>query len=86
MKKHIPLRMCMACREMKPKTELIRFVKTENTVVIDETNKHQSRGAYVCSSEECVKNLKKKHCLERFFGGECADAYEQLEKMFAREG
>ena len=86
MKKHIPLRMCMACREMKPKTELVRFVKTENKVVIDETNKQQSRGAYVCSSEECVKNLKKKHCLERVFGGECADAYEQLEKMFAREG
>ena len=26
MGKHIPLRMCMACREMKPKHELIRVV------------------------------------------------------------
>ncbi len=85
MKKHIPLRMCMACREMKPKSELIRFVKKENTVVVDDSMKQQSRGAYVCSSGECIKNLKKKHCLERFFGGECADAYEQLDNMFARE-
>ena len=85
MKKHIPLRMCMACREMKPKTELIRFVKKENMVVVDISMKEQARGAYVCNSEICVKNLKKKRCLERFFGGECTNAYEQLDNMFDRE-
>ena len=75
----------MVCREMKPKAELIRFIKKENTVTVDESMKEQARGAYVCNSESCAKNLRKKHCLERFFGGECTFAYEQLDKMFSEE-
>ena len=75
----------MVCREMKPKAELIRFVKKENIVVIDESMKEKARGAYVCNCESCLKNIRKKHCLERFFGGECNLAYEQLDKMFSEE-
>ena len=34
--KKIPMRMCIGCREMKPKKELIRVVKTtENEIKID---------------------------------------------------
>lgn len=75
----------MVCREMKPKAELIRFIKKENTVIIDESMKEQTRGAYVCNCEDCARSLKKKRCLERFFGGECTLVYEQLDKMFSRE-
>ncbi len=85
MKKHIPLRMCMVCREMKPKTKLIRFINADGKVVVDETMKQQVRGAYMCNSPECAKNLRKRRCLERFFKGESLEAYEQIEKMFAQE-
>lgn len=85
MKKHIPLRMCMVCREMKPKSELIRFINAGGKIVVDEHMKQQTRGAYMCKSHACAKNLRKKHCLERFFKGESLEAYEQIEKMFAQE-
>ena len=78
---HIPLRMCMACREMKPKSELIRMVKTNGEVAIDTGFRIQSRGAYVCKSCKCISLLKKKKCIERFFGGGSSDkVYADLMK------
>lgn len=65
MKNHTPLRMCMACRQMKAKSELIRFVKVDGSVVVDKTMKIQSRGAYLCRSKECIDLAKKKRCLQR---------------------
>jgi len=36
--KKTPMRMCVACREMKPKRELIRIVRTpENEICADTT-------------------------------------------------
>ena len=38
--KKIPLRMCIGCRQMKPKAELYRIVKTpDGKIVIDKTKK-----------------------------------------------
>ena len=52
------LRMCCVCREMKPKQDLIRVVKTkEGKVYIDETNKANGRGAYVCKQEQCIETF-----------------------------
>ena len=64
--KKIPMRMCTACREMKPKKELIRVVKTpENEIKLDLTGKLNGRGAYVCKSEECLKKAQKSGALSR---------------------
>lgn len=64
----ISLRMCMACRENKPKEELIRVVKQKNgAIFIDETGKADGRGTYVCDNLECLKLLQKKRGLERSF-------------------
>ena len=47
--KKIPMRMCVACREMKPKKELIRVVRTpEGEVLLDPTGRRNGRGAYLC--------------------------------------
>lgn len=63
--KKIPLRMCVVCREMKPKKELIRVVSNENgEIVLDESGKANGRGAYVCNGE-CVKQLEKRKSFER---------------------
>lgn len=82
---HIPLRMCTVCRQMKPKSELIRIVKTSEGIAIDHEGKAQTRGAYICANGECAKNAPKKKALERSF--KCAvdkDIYEQIESEVLR--
>lgn len=55
-RKKIPMRMCVGCKEMKPKKELTRIVRTtEGTIEIDTTGKKSGRGAYVCKDQQCIK-------------------------------
>ena len=66
--KKVPMRMCMGCREMKPKKELLRVVRSpEGVVSIDVTGRKPGRGAYVCRSAECLKRAIKQKQLERAF-------------------
>ena len=54
--------MCVACRQMKPKNQLIRIVNSDGAVVIDKTGKINGRGVYLCKCKECVtKALKSKN-------------------------
>ena len=62
----IPMRMCVGCREMKPKMSLLRVVKPqEGDAHIDRTGKAAGRGAYVCESIECLKKAEKIRALDR---------------------
>ncbi len=64
--KKIPMRMCVGCREMKPKRELIRVVRSpEGEVSMDPVGKKPGRGAYVCRNVECLKRAIKQRQLER---------------------
>ena len=66
MMKKVPMRMCVACREMKPKKELIRVVRTtEGEIVADETGRRNGRGAYLCRAEACFNKAVKTRALER---------------------
>ena len=66
--KKVPMRMCVGCREMKPKKELLRVVRSpEGIVSIDMTGRKPGRGAYVCRSAECLKRAIKQRQLERAF-------------------
>ena len=80
--KKIPMRMCTACREMKPKRELVRVVKTpENEILLDLTGKLNGRGAYVCKSEECFDKAEKTNALQRAFSCEVSkEIYARLKK------
>ena len=54
--KKIPMRQCLGCREMKPKKELIRVVKSpEGEISLDFKGKKPGRGAYVCPNPACRK-------------------------------
>ncbi|GAQ26213.1 MULTISPECIES: YlxR family protein [Tepidanaerobacter] len=65
-RKKIPMRMCIGCREMKPKNELIRIVKTpDNNVEIDPTGKKSGRGAYVCKNDKCIEASMKENQLSK---------------------
>lgn len=66
MMKKVPMRMCVACREMKPKKELIRVVRTpEGEIVADETGRRNGRGAYLCRAEACFNKALKTRALDR---------------------
>ena len=62
----IPLRMCVGCRESKPKRELIRVVRSpEGEVSMDPVGKKPGRGADVCRNPECLKRAITQRQLER---------------------
>src|SRR5262245_28338160 len=54
MKKHIPQRTCIACRQVQSKRELMRIVRTpEGHVIADPTGKKNGRGTYIHKTREC---------------------------------
>lgn len=65
--KKIPERMCVGCREMKPKNELIRVVRSpDGSVLLDTQGKAPGRGAYVCRDNSvCLKRALKQRQIER---------------------
>ena len=66
--KKIPTRMCIACRLMKPKTEMTRVVKNaDGEIFADPTGKAAGRGAYICGDPNCLKMLDKKKLLHKAF-------------------
>jgi predicted RNA-binding protein YlxR (DUF448 family) len=68
MNKKEPLRMCIACREMKNKKDLLRIVKNkEGKIFVDETGKANGRGAYICKDTACLEKLKKQKVLNKAF-------------------
>ena len=66
MPKKIPLRQCVGCREMKPKRDLIRVVRSpEGAISLDFKGKASGRGAYVCPDPECLNRAIRSKALER---------------------
>jgi predicted RNA-binding protein YlxR (DUF448 family) len=51
--KHVPLRMCVGCREALAKRSLIRVVRSPEGVRIDPSGKASGRGAYLHDRREC---------------------------------
>lgn len=83
MQKKIPMRQCLGCREMKPKRELIRVVRSpEGEISLDFKGKANGRGAYVCPQLECLKKAIKARALERAFSAQIpAEVYEKLQEQ-----
>ncbi len=82
--KKMPQRMCIVCREMKEKKDMLRVV-TEGSVkiFIYFSSMASGRGAYVCDNQECIKKLKQKRLLNKTFS--CAvddDVYSAIEEEY----
>ena len=87
--KKIPMRQCLGCREMKPKKELIRVVRSpEGKISLDIKGKASGTGAYVCPNSQCLKKAIKAKALERAFSTQIPpEIYEALEQeMEAGDG
>ena len=82
--KKIPLRMCVACRELKEKKSMLRIVKiSDGKIFLDFSSKAAGRGAYICDNPECIKKLKKQRLLNKVFS--CAvdeEIYQAIEEEY----
>jgi len=64
--KHVPLRKCAGCGQMKEKKQMIRIIRTETgTVEFDPTGRRNGRGAYLCRDKNCFTDAVKKKALQR---------------------
>ena len=89
MPKHIPQRQCLGCREMKPKAELVRVVRSpEGAVSLNLRGKAPGRGAYVCRSADCLKKALRSKAVSRSLGVEIPpELYDALAaQMEAEDG
>ena len=84
----VPMRMCVGCREMKPKRELTRVVKpAEGDAHIDLKGKAPGRGAYLCPDPECLKKAIRSKALSRSLETEIPqEVYDRLEKEMEQNG
>ena len=56
-----PQRTCVGCRQVRPKTQLIRLARrADGMVVVDRASTAPGRGAYVCPSAQCVGEALKR--------------------------
>ena len=79
-KKKIPMRRCIACDQNRPKKELIRVVRNrEGHIEVDLTGKMNGRGAYICSDEDCLANVRKNKKLAKVLESDIPDEiYDKL--------
>lgn len=76
----IPLRMCVGCREMKNKKELLRIVRTpEGNIDIDQSGKKTGRGAYICPQLDCLQQALKGKSLQKALEHDIPD--EVMDKL-----
>lgn len=67
--RRVPQRTCAACREVRPKRELLRIVRTpQGHVELDATGKKAGRGTYLCARRSCWDLALKKGRLEHELG------------------
>lgn len=61
--------MCVSCKKMQPKSEMIRVVlqSDTNTYILDPTGKLNGRGAYICNNDDCISKCIKSKLLNRSF-------------------
>ena len=65
-KQSTPQRMCVSCRRLFDKRDLLRVVRTpEGEGLFDPTGKAAGRGAYLCKDPECLKRAIKTKVLNK---------------------
>ena len=79
--KKTPERMCFACRQMKPKNQLLRIVNGANGVTVDLTGKLNGRGVYLCKCKECVDKAIKSKNFAKLNGFSLESVAQELENL-----
>ena len=85
--KKVPVRMCIACREGRPKKELVRVVVNDGVLLPDETGKANGRGAYLCPNVDCLDRARKAKAFERALEAPMSEeAYNAIKRVILRRG
>jgi len=80
-----PMRKCVACGAVRPKSELIRVGDSGGWRVTRGDVKLQGRGAYVCSEEACRLRAREKGGIDRALHAKVPEeVYERIE-LLSRE-
>lgn len=87
----IPERMCIVCRNLRPRTELLRLVRPtgRTDLVPDPTGRKTGKGFYLCRNQDCLARLQKEKKLRRLFAGRIAPevfSWMELELGAAGDG
>lgn len=83
MARKIPQRMCVACRTMKPKNDLIRLVLLKDgTLTVDLTGKKPGRGAYVCRDNNCIRQAVRERRFDK--GLRASIRSEEIEEIIKK--
>lgn len=79
-KRKIPLRTCVITKEVLPKGELLRIVRTPTgEVVVDETGKINGRGAYIKKDITIIDKARKSKILDKRLECNVSDnVYEEI--------
>lgn len=78
----IPQRQCLGCNEHKPKSELLRVLRTpEGEILLDFTGRRSGRGAYICRDVACLRKARKSKRIDRSL--ECMVPEEVYDRMEA---
>ena len=65
-KRKIPQRLCLGCRTLKNKRELLRVVRTpQGEIELDSSGKKAGRGAYICPNPDCWQMALKSKGFEK---------------------
>lgn len=82
--KKIPSRMCISCKKMKPKSDMLRVVlmPDHSTYQVDESGKLNGRGAYICNDDNCIQKAIKSKLLNRAFKANVSsEVYEEIKEI-----
>jgi predicted RNA-binding protein YlxR (DUF448 family) len=77
---HVPTRTCAACRNQRPKREMVRLVRTgDGGVVRDDTGRRAGRGTYICEQPGCRDPERAAAAVKRALGAEPAPGALEFE-------
>lgn len=73
--------MCVSCRQMFPKNQLLRIACIDGKVVLDKSGKAGGRGAYVCNNPDCIGRALKNKGLAKVNDFDQEETKNLLEKL-----
>lgn len=71
-------RMCVACRNRKPKEELVRIANDNGYAKIDNLKKCSGRAVYVCKNEKCVNLFIKSNAVKRLLKTDSSNEFYNI--------
>ena len=82
--KKVPMRTCVVTKEKLPKKELLRIVKFNDQVSIDETGKQNGKGCYIKKDPSVLEAARKNKAIDRALEIQIDDSiYEEINKFLS---